>query len=368
MPDDRSARLLPSPLLVPATFAAVVAVLAAVGATGSGLLGPGVPLSDSSSLARRAAGAALLIAGAGALWKLRASLSSLAAAAAITAAVATLTLPVSDVSLDLADLFDRDRSGSRAEAKSDGDAGDATVVPLPPGATVEGRGGVLVIVLPDGSEQVLDGPANAFGEMQFETTDGQRFEVPDQGAGSLAEGQVVLVPADDNNRGTISPGPPDASDIDVWLISLALAIVTAGVFWLALFPPKGWWRERRTPQPVHGEPRRDDESTLDPAAAEAGLSASLAAMLRDPDPRTAIVGAYAALLEGLAAAGAPRRPEEAPHEHLDRVLAPLGVSRDPVHLLAGLFVLARFSPHEPTTAHRGHAIGALQGALAGLQR
>ena len=106
---------------------------------------------------------------------------------------------------------------------------------------------------------------------------------------------------------------------------------------------------------------------LDAGAADAALEASLDAVTAEASPRDAISDAYAQLLAALEEAGAGRRPQEAPHEHLDRVLTPLGVRSEPLHRLAELFVLARFSQHPVTAAHRDSATGALREALADLR-
>jgi hypothetical protein len=106
-------------------------------------------------------------------------------------------------------------------------------------------------------------------------------------------------------------------------------------------------------------------------AAEAGLGASLDVALEpadgEPEMRGRIVAAYARLLDALAEAGGPRLPQEAPHEHLDRVLGPLGVRPGPLHELAALFVLARFSTHPVTGEHRAAAVAALEAAIADLR-
>ena len=47
-------------------------------------------------------------------------------------------------------------------------------------------------------------------------------------------------------------------------------------------------------------------------------------------PSSAIVAAYAVLLEGLARAGVPRSPAEAPEEYIRRVLASVDVRREPL--------------------------------------
>lgn len=89
-------------------------------------------------------------------------------------------------------------------------------------------------------------------------------------------------------------------------------------------------------------------------------------MLADPDPKTAIIGAYARLLEGLAACDAARRDHEAPIEHLQRALSILPVGPRPLRQLTGLFEIARFSTHRLTESHRDQALDALHAASADL--
>lgn len=105
------------------------------------------------------------------------------------------------------------------------------------------------------------------------------------------------------------------------------------------------------------------DSPIDRARAAEAFGESIDAMLTDPDPRTGIIGAYAKLLEGLDRAGLPRRPEEAPLEHLHRCLATLEVPPGPLERLTELFVLARFSTHR---MHEGHRLDALDALRAGL--
>ncbi len=102
--------------------------------------------------------------------------------------------------------------------------------------------------------------------------------------------------------------------------------------------------------------------------AEAGLEGSLGEFV-DPggDPRRQITAAYRHLLAALAAADAPRRPEEAPHEHLRRALGPLGVRREPLHRLAELYIAAEFGERPITAAHRSAAVRALERGLADLR-
>jgi hypothetical protein len=97
------------------------------------------------------------------------------------------------------------------------------------------------------------------------------------------------------------------------------------------------------------------EESLEKVAAEHG------------DPQDQITAAYHVLLRALATAGAERRPEEGPHEHLFRALGPLGVQPAPLHHLTGLYVLAQFGERAVTDAHRTQAADALRTSLAMLR-
>jgi Domain of unknown function (DUF4129) len=96
------------------------------------------------------------------------------------------------------------------------------------------------------------------------------------------------------------------------------------------------------------------------------LDDTLEDLEREPDPRRAVIGAWARMEAGLAAAGVPRRPSEAPFEYAARVLrtalAPaVGPLRpDSVHRLTGLFERAKFSRHDIGEADRDQAIAALR--------
>ena len=120
------------------------------------------------------------------------------------------------------------------------------------------------------------------------------------------------------------------------------------------------------------------------------LDDTLEDLEREPDPRRAVIAAWARMERGLAAAGLPRHPAEAPFEYAARVLEsalapthrgtppealsdspgrPLGVPRTPpagplrpasVHRLTGLFERAKFSRHPVGQADRDQAIAALR--------
>jgi hypothetical protein len=101
-------------------------------------------------------------------------------------------------------------------------------------------------------------------------------------------------------------------------------------------------------------------------AAGSAFAASLADLEAEPDPRRAIVAAYARLLDGLDAAGFGRHPAEAPEEHLRRVLEQLRVPPAPLHTLVALFAEARFSEHPLTAGHKQTAIDAFRAARDSL--
>jgi hypothetical protein len=63
---------------------------------------------------------------------------------------------------------------------------------------------------------------------------------------------------------------------------------------------------------------------------------------------------------GLAAAGLPRRPSEAPFEYAARVLETAFARPASVHRLTGLFERAKFSHHAIGQADRDQAIAALR--------
>lgn len=120
----------------------------------------------------------------------------------------------------------------------------------------------------------------------------------------------------------------------------------------------------------YGRRRRDDYGPADETRQEAvhgALVDIIDAMLADPDPNTAIRGAYARLLEGLDALGAGRRDHEAPLEHVRRVFAVLDVRPEPVRRLTELFEVARFSTHPLSSAHRDQALRSLRDVAADLE-
>jgi uncharacterized protein DUF4129 len=87
---------------------------------------------------------------------------------------------------------------------------------------------------------------------------------------------------------------------------------------------------------------------------------------RDPDPRRAVIAAWARMERGLAVAGLPRQPAEAPFEYAGRVLAASRVRPEFVHRLTDLFERAKFSRHTIDHAMRVEAVAALRAVRSDL--
>lgn len=90
------------------------------------------------------------------------------------------------------------------------------------------------------------------------------------------------------------------------------------------------------------------------------LERTIADLRAEPDPRTAVIAAYAQMELALAEAGLPRNPAEAPREYLGRVLPEVGAQNRSVTRLTGLFERAKFSPHTIDAAMKEEAIRALE--------
>lgn len=334
--------------------AAVVAVGAAVLAlalAGQGLL---VPAGPTSTLVR-VAGAVVALAAVATLVRLDGPLGATRTLLVVSLAgalTALATLPASPVSLDPGpappQAAPAGGDGERTillEQLRPGEAEDATLV-LPPGADLRTGDGEVVVQVPDGAATVL--------------APGQRVARPDGTVVVVGPGSLLEVPDPlPDGDGEVAPDRLAAG------VEAVLVLLLGGFALLAFAPPVVRVAERTLaparPDPVPPPPRPR------PATVEQGLADVLRAMLADPDPRTAVIGAYARLLAALEQVGFPRRAEEAPHEHLWRSLGPLGVRRAPVHRLAELFVQARFTPHPITDEHRRAAIAALADAVGDLR-
>lgn len=108
--------------------------------------------------------------------------------------------------------------------------------------------------------------------------------------------------------------------------------------------------------------RRRVDRRIEAPAAELvlALERTIADLRAEPDPRTAVIAAYAQMERALAEAELPRRAAEAPREYLGRVLPALGASTTSVERLTELFERAKFSPHAIDSAMKEEAIDALE--------
>ncbi len=130
------------------------------------------------------------------------------------------------------------------------------------------------------------------------------------------------------------------------LIALGAALATLLAFWLAQ-------RARRRALPPRS--RTQPAPTLDEVLADTVDDLRL-----EPDPRRAVVAAYARLERALTAAGHPRLESDAPGEYLGRVLREAEVSPRAVSRLTALFAQAKFSQHDVGEEMRNEAIEALE--------
>jgi hypothetical protein len=114
--------------------------------------------------------------------------------------------------------------------------------------------------------------------------------------------------------------------------------------------------------------RREEEerAPVREALAEV-LGETLDDLIRERDPRKAVIGAYAKMERTLAARGFPRRESEAPLEYLARILGLVGGSGHSARRLTRLFERARFSPHEIDQRMKDDAIESLIGLRAELE-
>ena len=132
-------------------------------------------------------------------------------------------------------------------------------------------------------------------------------------------------------------------------VALTAAVVTA-------------LRRRRQGAPAIEEPAPDPA----PEPLAVALAAGAQALREDPDPRTAIIGCYAAMERSLAEAGSPAVAADTPAEVLARATTGGLVRSTWAGTLTGLFRRARYSSHPMTEADRATAMNALTQVRADL--
>ena len=103
------------------------------------------------------------------------------------------------------------------------------------------------------------------------------------------------------------------------------------------------------------------------ASLEAVLDDAIEDVLAEPDPRRAVIAAWARLERVLARHGLPRLAAEAPFEFAVRACAELGIQRVRLERLADLYEWARFSLNEVTPAMREAALNELLNVRDGLR-
>jgi hypothetical protein len=120
---------------------------------------------------------------------------------------------------------------------------------------------------------------------------------------------------------------------------------------------------------------RARRGALRPLALEPSLALTLADVLgetlddlrAEPDPRIAVIAAYARLERTLASFGVPRRDSDAPLEYLRRILVDLEAGSGHASRLTQLFEHAKFSTHEVGPEMKEEAIALLESIRADLQ-
>ena len=106
----------------------------------------------------------------------------------------------------------------------------------------------------------------------------------------------------------------------------------------------------------------------DRTAAAIAVDVSLDALRREPDPRRAVIAAYAAMEGALSGAGLGRHRSEAPMEYVRRVLTEQTRAPEEVRTVTDLFQVAKFSRHPVDEGMRSDAIEALERIRAATAR
>lgn len=132
----------------------------------------------------------------------------------------------------------------------------------------------------------------------------------------------------------------------VWPLAVGVAALVVATILAAVLV-------RRRRKAGAGGPPADVVETL-----RLSLDEAIDDLRREPDPRRAVVAAYARMEQALTVFGLPRRRSEAPYEYLSRVGRELQ-AEESVSSLTELFEIAKFSSHAVDEAMRAQAIEAL---------
>ena len=143
----------------------------------------------------------------------------------------------------------------------------------------------------------------------------------------------------------------------------ALVLGAVGVVGLAYLRARSRVRRRSVDE-------ASDETLAEELAAL--LDATLDDLRAEPDPRRAVIAAYARMERALAAYGLPRHPFEAPLEFLERVSPELAAAQPGglrlVFELTHLFERAKFSHHAVDEEMKAEAISSLEALRDDLRR
>ncbi|HYK96303.1 MAG TPA: DUF4129 domain-containing protein [Candidatus Dormibacteraeota bacterium] len=148
--------------------------------------------------------------------------------------------------------------------------------------------------------------------------------------------------------GVLDPSGLVQGSDDLTALSIALVLVLALGVLIVVMAVR--WRVLDGPATV---------AVGDHAAIARAVDLSLDALRREPDPRRAVIAAYAAMERSLSAAGFARLRHEAPLEYLRRVISGPTVVGEDVRTITLLFQYAKFSHHPVEEGMRGQAIDAL---------
>lgn len=118
-------------------------------------------------------------------------------------------------------------------------------------------------------------------------------------------------------------------------------------------------RRRRTP------PAFDEETAAREVADD--LDDGLDDLRAEPDPRRAVIAAYARLERALGVVGLRRDQGETSEEYVTRIFDQLEVDRTPVRRLGELFAYAKFSQHPVDEGMKHEAIAGLEQTRDGLR-
>ena len=166
----------------------------------------------------------------------------------------------------------------------------------------------------------------------------QRIKPPDQAAEAAFP-----------NRPRQKPAPVSKSARSpeiVWPLVAGAVVLAASAFTAFVI---GSRRRRSRASGATSQSRQELAEALDEALDD---------LRREPDPRRAVVAAYARMEQALLVFGIPRVPAEAPYEYLERAGRALD-AEESVATLTNLFELAKFSEHAIDEPMRTEAIEAL---------